>query len=88
MQVNQPQGGTAEATTTPLAVGDAVSYVAMSGGGREYRLSGRTGVIEGIYGNVATLRTANGRSVTQPLDKLTPDGQPNALTKMFMRGQP
>lgn len=88
MQVNQPQGGIAEATTTQLAVGDTVSYVAMSGGGREYRLSARTGVIEGIYENVATLRTANGRSVTQPLDKLTPDGQPNALTRMFMRGQP
>lgn len=88
MQVNQPQGGIAEATTTLLAVGDEVSYVAMSGGGREYSLRARTGVIEGIYGNVATLRTANGRSVTHPLDKLTPDGQPNALTKMFMRGQP
>jgi len=88
MQVNQPQGGIAEANTTPLAVGDNVSYVAISGGGREYRLSALTGVIEGIDGNVATLRTANGRSVTQPLDKLTPDGQPNALTKMFMRGQP
>lgn len=88
MQVNQPQGGIAEATTTPPVVGDTVSYVAMSGGGWEYRLSARTGVIEGIDGNVATLRTASGRSVTHPLNKLTPDGQPNALTKMFMRGQP
>ncbi|WP_315973200.1 hypothetical protein [Pseudomonas shahriarae] len=87
MQVNQPQGGTVEATTTPLAVGDKVSYVAMSGGGREYRLSARTGVITRIAGNVATLRTSNGRSTTQPLDKLTPDGQPNALTRMLMGGQ-
>jgi len=38
MQVNQPKGGTAEATTTPLAVGDKVSYVAMSDGGQEYLL--------------------------------------------------
>ncbi|MEX5558095.1 hypothetical protein Q1J45_11025 [Pseudomonas rhodesiae] len=87
MQVNQPQGGTAEATTTPLAIGDTVSYVAMSGGGREYRLCARTGVIVGIEGNVANLRTANGRCVTQPVDKLTPEGQPNALTRMLMRGQ-
>lgn len=87
MQVNQPQGGTVEATTTPLAVGDKVSYVAMNGGGREYRLSARTGVITRIVGNVATLRTSNGRSTTQPLDKLTPDGQPNALTRMLMGGQ-
>ena len=87
MQVNQPKGGTVEATTTPLAVGDKVSYVAMSGGGREYRLSARTGVITRIVSNVATLRTSKGRSTTQPLDKLTPDGQPNALTRMLMGGQ-
>ena len=87
MQVNQPKGGTAEATTTPLAIGDTVSYVAMTGGGREYQLSARTGVIVGIDGNVATLRAAKGRTVTQPLDKLTPEGQPNALTRMLMGGQ-
>jgi len=87
MQVNQPQGGTVEANTTPLAIGDTVSYVAVSGGGREYRLSARKGVIVEIDGNVATLRAANGRSITQPLDKLTPDGQPNALTRMLMEGR-
>lgn len=84
MQVNQPKGGTTEATTTPLAVGDKVSYVAMSGGDREYHLSARTGVIEAIDGGVATVRTANGGTVTRPLHKLTPDGQPNALTRMLM----
>lgn len=87
MQVNQPKGGTAEATTTQLAIGDTVSYVAMSGGGREYRLSARTAVIVKIDGNVATLRTANGRAITQPLDKLTPEGQPNALTRMLLEGR-
>ena len=87
MQVNQPKGGTDEATTTPLAIGDTVTYVEMSGGGREYRLAARKGVLVGIDGNVATLRAANGRSITQPLDKLTPEGQPNALTRMLMGGQ-
>ncbi|MGB7649329.1 MAG: hypothetical protein WBM22_28135 [Pseudomonas fluorescens] len=87
MQVNQPKGGIAEATTTPLAVGDTVSYVEMSGGDREYRLSARKGVLVGIDGNVATLRAANGLSITQPLDKLTPEGQPNALTRMLMEGR-
>ena len=86
MQVNQPQGGTAEATTTPMAVGDKVSYVAMSGRGQQYRLSARTGVIEAIDGSVAILRAPNGRSITKPLSKLTPDGQPNALTRMLMEG--
>ena len=87
MQVNQPQGGTAEATTTPMAVGDKVCYVAMSGGGQQYQLSARTGVIEAIDGSVATLRAPNGRCITKPLNKLTPDGQPNALTRMLMGGQ-
>jgi hypothetical protein len=44
-------------------------------------------VIEEINGDVATLRSANGRTTTQPLSKLTPDGQPNALTRMLMGGQ-
>ncbi|NWD81920.1 hypothetical protein HX891_16170 [Pseudomonas reactans] len=87
MQVNQPKGGTAEATTTPLAIGDTVSYVAMSGGGREYRLSARTGVIVRMDGNVATVRAATGHTITRPLDQLTADGQPNALTRMLMGGQ-
>ncbi|NWC95775.1 MULTISPECIES: hypothetical protein [unclassified Pseudomonas] len=87
MQVNQPKGGTGEATTTPLAIGDMVTYVEMSGGGREYRLTAPKGVLIGIDGNVATLRAANGRSITQPLDKLTPEGQPNALTRILMGGQ-
>ncbi|WP_460139796.1 hypothetical protein [Pseudomonas sp. S2_E01] len=60
MKANQPQSSTAEAITTPLAVGDKVSYVAISGGGR---------------------------TTKQPLSKLTPDGQPNALTRMLMEGQ-
>lgn len=87
MQVNQPKGGTAEAITTPFAVGDKVSYIAISGGGRSYRFSARKAVIQAIDGNVATLRSANGRTTTQPLSKLTPDGQPNALTRMLMGGQ-
>ncbi|MGY2313575.1 hypothetical protein ACW9I6_02725 [Pseudomonas sp. SDO5522_S412] len=86
MQVNQPKGGTGEATTTPFAIGDTVTYVGISGGGREYRLTARKGVLVGIDGNVATLRAANGRSITQPLNKLTPEGQPNALTRMLMGG--
>lgn len=87
MQVNQPQGGIAEATTTLLAVGDEVSYIAISGGGRSYRFSARNAVIEAITGNLATLRSANGRTTTQPLSKLTPADQPNALTRMLMEGE-
>lgn len=87
MQVNQTQGSAAEAITTPLGIGDRVSYVAISGGDRNYRFSAREAVIEEINGDVATLRSANGRTTTQPLSKLTPVGQPNALTRMLMGGQ-
>lgn len=87
MQVNQPKGGIAEATTPPLAVGDEVSYVAISGGGRSYRFSARNAVIEAITGDIATLRSANGRTTTRPLSKLTPADQPNALTRMLMGGE-
>jgi hypothetical protein len=44
-------------------------------------------VIEAIDGCVATLRTATGRSITTPLDKLMPFGEPNTLTRMLMGGQ-
>ncbi|APC15126.1 hypothetical protein BLL42_05105 [Pseudomonas frederiksbergensis] len=87
MQVNQPQGSTVEAITTPLAVGDKVSYVAISGGGSSYSFSARQAVIEAIDGDTATLRSSNGRTTTQQLSKLTPDGQPNELTRMLMGGQ-
>lgn len=92
MQVNQPQGGMTEATTTQLAIGDTASYIAISisGGrqcGRSYDFNARKGVIVKIDGSVATLRIANGRSITYPLHKLTPEGQPNALTRMLMGGQ-
>ena len=60
MQAQNPSSSALEANTTPLAVGDQVSYVAISGGGRSYRFSARKAVIQAIDGNVATLRSANG----------------------------
>ena len=87
MQAQNPCSSAVEANTTPLAVGDKVSYVAISGGGRSYRFSARKAVIQAIDGDVATLRSANGRTIKKPLSELTPDGQPNALTRMLMGGQ-
>lgn len=83
MQVNQPKGGAEEATTNPLAIGDRVNYVQITAVGCDYRFSAREGVITEIDGQVATVRAGNGRHITQPLDKLTPEGQPNALTRML-----
>ncbi len=83
MQVNQPKGGTGEATTNPLAIGDRVSYVQLTAVGRGYRVSARNGVITEIDGQVATVRGGDGRHITKPLAKLIPEGQPNALTRML-----
>ena len=87
MQVNQPKGGTVEATTTVLAVGDKVSYTALRAQGTGYRLSARKGVIVEINGLLAVVRIGNGHRTTLPLTKLTPEGQPNELTRMLMEGQ-
>jgi hypothetical protein len=83
MQVNQPKGGTEEATTNPLAIGDRVSYLQIKAEGRGYGFSARKETITAIDGQVATVRVGNGRHITQPLNKLTPEGQPNALTRML-----
>lgn len=87
MQVNQPKGGNEEATTNPLVVGDRVSYMQVRAEGSGYGLSARKGVITAIDGQVATVRAGNGRHITQRLDRLTPEGQPNALTRMLAGGQ-
>ena len=87
MQVNQPQGGIAEASTNTLKAGDKVSYVTINAEGRSYSLSARTGVITEIEGKIATVRAGNGRRITLPLNKLSPEGQPNALTRALMGEQ-
>lgn len=87
MQVNQPKGGTEEATTNAPVVGDRFSYVLVRAVGGGYRFSAREGVITAIDGQVATVRAGNGRHITQRLDRLTPEGQPNALTRMLAGGQ-
>ncbi|WHS62238.1 hypothetical protein [Pseudomonas sp. G2-4] len=87
MQVNQPQGGTAEATTTPLTVGGKVSYTAIKAQGHGYRLSARNGVIVEINGSLAVVRAGNGHRITLPLTKLTPEGQPNELIRMLAGGR-
>ncbi|MGF6590731.1 hypothetical protein [Pseudomonas sp. 2835] len=84
MQVQTQEVSTEQATTTAFQVGDEVSYVAMRKEGRGYRLSARTGKIIEIDGQVATIRGGNGRCSVQPLQKLTPAGQPNALTRALM----
>ncbi len=82
MKAEHPSSSTAEAITNPFNIGDKVSYVAMTSTAHGYQFSARMGEITDINGDVATVKSCNGRS-TQPLSKLTPEGQPNALTRML-----
>lgn len=87
MQAHQPQGGAVEASTNTFAVGDKVSYVKVTSSGNNYRYSAREGVITEIKGRVAYVKLRNGHTTTLALSKLTPAGQPNALTRMLMGGR-
>ena len=87
MQAQHQSSSVTEASTNTLKAGDKVSYVTINTEGRGYSLSARTGVITEIEGEIATVRAGNGRRITLPLNKLTPEGQPNALTRALMGGQ-
>ena len=83
MKAEHPSSSIAEASTNEFNIGDKVSYVVMTGTANSYQLSARMGEIIVINGDVATVKSRNGRSSMQPLSKLTPEGQPNALTRML-----
>lgn len=82
MKAEHPSSSTAEAITNPFNIGDKVSYVVMTSTAHGYQFSARMGEITDINGDVATVKSRNGSS-RQPLSKLTPEGQPNALTRML-----
>lgn len=86
MKAEHPSSSTAEAITNPFNIGDKVSYVAMTSTAHGYQFSARMGEITDINGDVATVKSRNGRSSRQPLSKLTPEGQPNALTRALIGG--
>ena len=86
MKAEHPSSSTAEAITNPLTIGDKVSYVVMTSTAHGYQFSARLGQIIVINGDVATVKSRNGRSSRQPLSKLSPEGQPNALTRALIGG--
>ena len=86
MKAEHPSSSTAEAITNPFNIGDKVSYVAMTSTAHGYQFSARMGEITDINGDVATVKSRNGRSSRQPLSKLTPEDQPNALTRALIGG--
>lgn len=84
MQAQTPEVSGAEATTNTFAIGDKVSYVVSKATGRGVRFTAREGKIIAIDGSAATVQARNGSCTTLPLDQLTPEGQPNALTRALM----
>lgn len=83
MKAEHPSSSIAEASTNEFNIGDKVSYVVMSSTVHGYQFGARMGEVIVINGNVATIKSRNGRSSMQPLSKLTPEGHANALTRML-----
>ncbi|MFP3922810.1 hypothetical protein [Pseudomonas sp. W5-36] len=84
MQAQTLNGSAAEATMNTICVGDQVTYVKMTATAGGYGLSVKEAKVIAIDGSVARLRGRNGRTGTQPLQKLTPAGQRNALTRALL----
>lgn len=86
MQAQNPSSSTVEASTNPLKVGDDVSFVVARTMARSVEFSVRKGTIKAIEGQVALVESRHGRSL-QPLNNLSREGEPNALTKALLGGR-
>lgn len=84
MQAQNPSGSGTEAITNSFKVGDDVSYVVGRSTGHSVSFSVREGTIVEISAGVAIVKSRNGRRSTQPLNKLTHQGQRNALTRALL----
>ncbi|KIH84242.1 hypothetical protein [Pseudomonas batumici] len=84
MQAQHPSGSSTEATTNTFKIGDDVSYVIGRSTERSVSFSVREGKIVKIDGNIAVVKSRNGRCITQPLGKLTRKGERNALTRALL----
>lgn len=84
MQDRTLNGSAAEATMNTIQIGDQVTYVKMTATAGGYGLSVKEATVIEIDGSVAKVRSRNGRISSQPLHKLTPSGQRNALTRALL----
>ncbi|MFJ3369791.1 hypothetical protein [Pseudomonas sp. NPDC086251] len=84
MQAQRPSSSGTEAITNVLKVGDDVTYVVGRSTGHSVSFSVHEGKIAVISGRVATVKSRNGSSSVQPLNKLTRKGQRNALTRALL----
>lgn len=86
MQAQNPSSSAVEASTNPLKVGDDVSFVVARTMARSVEFSVRKGTIMAIEDQVALVESRHGRSL-QPLNKLSREGEPNALTQSLLGGR-
>ncbi|MDL5599330.1 hypothetical protein QS468_41920 [Bacillus subtilis] len=84
MQAQNPSGSGTEATTNAFKVGDEVTFVAARSTGHSVSLSVREGKIAEIDSATAVVKLRNGRTSVQPLNKLTHQGERNALTRALL----
>lgn len=84
MQAQNPSGSGTEATTNAFKVGDDVSFVVGRSTGHSVSFSVREGKIAEIDSVTAVVKLRNGRTSVQPLNKLTRQGERNALTRALL----
>lgn len=84
MQAQNPSGSGTEATTNAFKVGDDVTFVAARSTGHSVSFSVREGKIAEIDSATAIVKLFNGRTSVQPLNKLTRQGERNALTRALL----
>lgn len=84
MQAQNPSGSGTEATTNAFKVGDDVSFVVGRSTGHSASFSVREGKIAEINSATAVVKLRNGRTSVQPLNKLTRQGERNALTRALL----
>ncbi len=84
MQAQNQSGGPAEASTSPVKIGDKVSFVITREDSSGFSMSARKGEVIEINNRMARVKYLNGQKVWVSLGALTPQGQPNSLTQALL----
>jgi ribosomal protein L21E len=69
-----------------FSVGDKVTFTLTRESGRSVRISVKEATVVELMGDIATVKYRNGQRVRLHIDRLTHEGEPNALTKALLRG--
>lgn len=69
-----------------FSAGDKVTFTLTRESGRSVRISVKEATVVELLGDIATVKYRNGQKVRLHVDRLTHEGEPNALTKALLRG--